>query len=67
VRDAARERADGLHLLGLAELRLQLAALGDVADDGHTAVGFARRGDVLEEQFDGDLSAVAAAMRWSRA
>src|SRR5207244_11315660 len=33
VRDAARELADGLHLLGLAILFLEQASLGDVESD----------------------------------
>ena len=30
--NAAAQSADGLHLLGLAELRFEFLALGDVAD-----------------------------------
>ena len=42
VRDAACELADGLHLLGLGELLLQLALLGGVqrVEDGALALGF---------------------------
>ena len=43
VRDAARQAADGLHLLRLAQLLLEALALGDVLADAERAGGPALR------------------------
>ena len=51
MRDAARELADGLHLLRLAQLLLEHAPLGDVAQDEQVPVGheLRRRPDLEHE------------------
>ena len=54
VGDAARQGADGLHLLGLLELGLEALPLGDVAPDGRHADDGAGR--VLERrEAEGDV------------
>ena len=49
--DAAGQAADGVHFLGLLQLRLQVALLGDIAvvgdEVGDAAVGVAQRCDGL--------------------
>jgi hypothetical protein len=59
VRHAASQAAEGFHLLGLAELRFQVLALGDVADDAGDAPAFVglHRAQV---HFGEELSAVLA-------
>ena len=63
MRDAARELADRLHLLRLAQLLLERVALGDVARDQRHAGGRARGvGHHGHGRLDRELRAVPAHM-----